>query len=274
MVPSRSHAQRRPARPSRQLVAEDVDALVPALRSTKAGSAEPATPLLTASAAVSAASAQRRPARPSRQLPQARSGTRTPPATLNEGRLGRAGNSHPHRRGRGHVQHRSTKAGSAEPATPVQRLVPPPVAVPRSTKAGSAEPATQRDVESGPHGDEDAQRRPARPSRQLSEHHSHRARPRRKFHSLNEGRLGRAGNSARSASRSPPAASAQRRPARPSRQLSVGEAVQLHDQHRSTKAGSAEPATRTSTRAGGAAGPEPLNEGRLGRAGNSGRSRR
>ena len=224
---------------------------------------------------------------------------RTAGFALNEGRLGRAGNSH---RGtdvapRCKVQERSTKAGSAEPATLDGRRCGPPslttlnegrlglagnsavnegrlVAHPRrSTKAGSAEPATlNEDVEVA-----------------VS-----------RWSALNEGRLGRAGNSGRftrhrragrhlsrstKAGSAEPAtrvccrlaklgligrSSAQRRPARPSRQLLFDQPIDLLDCPRSTKAGSAEPATRIILNER-RKHVQALNEGRLGRAGNSDR---
>ncbi len=88
--------------------------------------------------------------------------------------------------------------------------------------------------------------------------------------SLNEGRLGRAGNSATCAALTVDPRRAQRRPARPSRQLVPhGPAVAARDSLRSTKAGSAEPATRRGGRRRCSGCRRPLNEGRLGRAGNS-----
>ena len=316
-------AQRRPARPSRQL-----PVALPAVmggvdpRSTKAGSAEPATPDSAASSRNSTSIAQRRPARPSRQLVHSGPIKVLPRhgSSLNEGRLGRAGNSRCSRSGRGPLEtlnegrlgragnsplgavprtclptlnegrlgragnsrdpfegdlvlvERSTKAGSAEPATPDLQLVHGRLrrggaslnegrlgragnsrrgsahvvvrmsSLTRSTKAGSAEPATLHACPpSGPPVSESAQRRPARPSRQLS-------------------------RVVMSVSRA--SALAQRRPARPSRQLVLPDLGPLLIPLRSTKAGSAEPATRP-PRSRPASHPTPLNEGRLGRAGNS-----
>ena len=274
-------AQRRPARPSRQLWRGGQVLGRGPHRSTKAGSAEPATRLRNQPADC--------PPRPR----STKAGSAEPATlgcrrrtrgigrcSLNEGRLGRAGNS------RSAVTDAECSSpvvvAQRRPARPSRQLLPaaPAGDLPgsaadgRSTKAGSAEPATH----------------PSAPA------------ARRAPSSLNEGRLGRAGNS-------DPATPSPRLPLwRSTKAGSAEPATRQHDfmhavdfVRRSTKAGSAEPATRIaahgtasakvvmpqdrSTKAGSAEPATPrvgseatvqtverarsLNEGRLGRAGNS-----
>ena len=202
-------AQRRPARPSRQLLrcVPTIGGRARRTRSLNEGRLGRAGNSLQDWSAVEAAAGRR---------------------TLNEGRLGRAGNSRnrcPLPRRPGDCA-RSTKAGSAEPATRPEHFVSrADVAASgalnegrlgragnsagirdlrvgvsnagqRSTKAGSAEPATL------PVG--------LRPPTCMT------------HITLNEGRLGRAGNSSR---------------------VKAGQFCRLSLDARSTKAGSAEPAT-------------------------------
>ena len=283
------NAQRRPARPGRQLswrrcpcrrrcpslnegrpgragnsVRHDDGTGRVHHRSTKAGPAGPATPFQS----------------------EPYSGWLTP---LNEGRPGRAGNSGS-RRGSRCCLHRSTKAGPAGPAThDVERWRGRcyPTAQRRPARPGrQLEPYRLTPVRRYT-----AQRRPARPGRQL----------RRGCRigggccvPLNEGRPGRAGNSSptgRSPTRgtwsaqrrparpgrqlewapsmTPPPAHAQRRPARPGRQLCDVRPARRVGCDRSTKAGPAGPATREPTCHPRKTTHPSLNEGRPGRAGNS-----
>ncbi len=288
-------AQRRPARPSRQLGFGSSCSVIAATRSTKAGSAEPATPDLRRITIDTVSRAQRRPARPSRQLRTTRSGTermqrhaqRRPArpsrqltqtqkrtqckyGTLNEGRLGRAGNSS--RRDRARCGSRTLNEG-------------------RLGRAGNSGTAGDMLLV-----DWIAQRRPARPSRQLRRRRAE-AVPQRP--TLNEGRLGRAGNSrgCRADRRGDIRRSTKAGSAEPATLDDASEARRII-RCRSTKAGSAEPATRSSLAAfhdaarraqrrparpsrqlpwvsSGSPRRQPaLNEGRLGRAGNSPRKGR
>ena len=221
----------------------------------------------------SAPSAQRRPARPSRQL--CRQHGKLPRRgecrrTLNEGRLGRAGNSRAAPCRRPAPWGRSTKAGSAEPATLGVLVAAPFLAEQRSTKAGSAEPATQALTMESKTMARDAQRRPARPSRQLVSPTLLRW---PQIHALNEGRLGRARQLRGRRRGGGSALRAQRRPARPSRQLSNASLLDRSwtsalNEGRLGRAGNS-PGTRDRR-----PGRGTLNEGRLGRAGNSSRRRR
>ena len=184
-----SAAQRRPARPGRQLWISPSAAGLGDVRSTKAGPAGPATPVLPSSPCPERNRAQRRPARPGRQLGAAGSPT-AGASPLNEGRPGRAGNS-----------------------SELQIAVS--VRVQRSTKAGPAGPATLRTWRASVGRLSVAQRRPARPGRQLTA----------------------------AWTRPSPVRIAQRRPARPGRQLQPRQGRPQQRQGRSTKAGPAGPAT-------------------------------
>ena len=184
-------AQRRPARPGRQLsppmtckpladarstkagpagpatrLPFDEGLVAGGHRSTKAGPAGPATHAPRAVVIAVATSAQRRPARPGRQLGEREPAVAVPGA-------------------------RSTKAGPAGPATPAALGPAGWAERERSTKAGPAGPATP----------------PTWPTTATPPT------------ALNEGRPGRAGNSLSTVNVIGPPHHAQRRPARPGRQL-------------------------------------------------------